>query len=83
MEVLRWWIGGGDGDCASDLAGLRLVGLVGRMSFNNKEKKQWSKAVVQQAGHTEQQSSWDRLKRTMPPAARVLLRELELGGDRM
>ena len=73
MDVLRWWAEGG--------AVPRTEGLVGSMSFAPQSKSQWAMAVLDEAepnhSHTPGNSSWDRLRRTMPPAARLLLQELQ------
>ena len=62
-----------------------IEGLAGRLSTSNKAKVEWALAVLKQAepGSTHRPGSdnWDRLRRTMPPAAWALLQELASQGD--
>jgi hypothetical protein len=53
------------------------------MPLDNKAKKRWTEAVLAQAGNalTGDDVSWDRLSRTMAPAARALLCELVAQAD--
>ena len=82
--MLRWWGGGGeDGKIKPPVP--QIEGTSGKMSCAPKDKTQWITAVLDKAeprnsygpGH----KAWARLRRTMPPAARALLQELEGAGD--
>ena len=81
--MLRYWGGSGEGDVSSNQrTAPHIDGLTGTMQLSNKAKRQWTKAVLTQAGQASgDDSSWDRLSRTMPPAARALLRELDSQND--
>lgn len=79
--MLRWW--GGEEGGGSRKTAPYIEGLTSRMPLDNKAKKRWTEAVLAQAGNalTGDDVSWDRLSRTMAPAARALLCELGAQAD--
>ena len=80
VAVLRWWGKGGEESGSGSRAAPTVEGLTGKMCFSNAAKSQWTMAVLDEAEpghcHTPGSSKWERLRRTMPPAARALLQEL-------
>jgi len=63
----------------------RIAGTLGRLSCGPGDKAQWTKLVLDNVepenSHVPGNSLWERLRRTMPPAARALLQELSGSGD--
>ena len=83
-EVLRWW-GGEREDGGAKPRAPHIVGPLGKLACAPQNKAQWTKAVLDKAeprnSHQPGNKLWDQLRRTMPPAARVLLQELEGAGE--
>ena len=63
----------------------RVVGTLGKLKCGSGDKSKWTKVVLDRVepknSHAPGNNLWERLRRTMPPAAQALLQELGGVGD--